>query len=862
MRRVTVDRVGRLFRYVNALVLVCLVSGLSWLAGAMASARKALPDAASLDTYHPKLTTTIWSSRRGPDGTLLRDEVLGTIFTEDREHIDLRDVPDSVIHATVALEDHEFWAHRGVSARGILRAAKANLLRQRVAQGGSTITQQLARAVWLNKERSLRRKLKEALLALELERKFSKDEILEMYLNEIYYGHGAYGIRTAAKLYFGKEPRELTLGQAALLAGIPQRPQAFDPFLHPAEAKYRRTQVLAAMQRYAPYTGAAHRPPTQWGQPITAKQAQEAEAEQIQQHLKHLTERGLRIDQAPHFTQRVIQVLSDQFGEDAVRQGGWDVITTLDMRLQRAAEEELADHVRELRREGVLKRGQVNGTYLGQGALACIEVNTGRVVAMVGGVGPYRTHQYNRADPGCYPWGRQPGSSFKPYVYTVALKLGYGPNSTWSGVQDVSKPGPSGTWHPQNYTHGQEHSWTMTGALAYSVNLAAIHCIEKVGVDRAVEQAAELMNIPESRFSEHRYESLALGTVNLCPLEQASGYATFASGGLRYDRLYVDRIEDYQGRIVAEYRPRAQRVISREVAASMVEMLRAVVREGTGQNAALDNIPAAGKTGTTTKEWDVWWVGFTPALSCAVWIGNEDNQAMSGAVGGGTRCAPIWASFMRRAYGIGGYQGSFPEGPGVHGERVADEEAPETVKVCKESGKLATEFCPDTEEVPATDELRSGGKCDLHGPGSGPPTVQPVPGGTPPGEPSGAMVRVTVCVDSGMLAGPYCPRVRTIEARADALPHTTCVLHRRARSDGEPPSAPTGTGTEPPSTPAPKEPAATPGATEEGAATGPQEFPATPEPEGGAAKAPDRTVPRSPRYPAWPHGGPRRSGPR
>jgi len=427
----------------------------------------------------------------------------------------------------------------------------------------------------------------------------------------------------------------------------------------------------------------------------------------------------------------------------------------------------------------------------------------------------------------------------------------------------VSKPSPAGTWHPRNYTEGQEHSWTMTGALAWSVNLAAVHCLQKVGVDRVVEQAAELMNIPTSRFDGHRYEPLALGTANVSPLEQASGYATFASGGLRYDRLYVDRIEDYQGRVIAEWRPRSQRVISREVAISMVEMLQAVVRAGTGRAAALGSIPAAGKTGTTTKEFDVWWVGLTPALSCALWIGNEDNSSMRGASGGGRQCAPVWARFMRRAYEIGGYSGAFPEGPGVRGERVTVEESEDTVEVCTESGKIATEFCPDTKEVPATDELRAAGKCDLHGPDGVPTLAHPVPGGPADGVDGAVTVRVTICVDSGMLAGPNCPRVRPVEERADALPHIMCTLHRRARPPDE--GAPERTPGEPePSLPAePQRPPPSPGPAEADAdPRGPQEFPASPEPEArGAADTPDgTTAPARPRYPAWPHGGDRRSG--
>ncbi len=764
-----IGRFSTVLRYVNAAILVLTVSGVGFVAGAVSRIRAGLPPSEELAAYQPIVTTEVYSTERQKDGTE-QHTLLARVYKEDRTPVALKDIPVALQQATIAREDRRFYDHRGVDPRGILRAARINVKAfftgGEYTQGGSTITQQLARTIWLNREKTVARKLKEVLLALELERRFSKDEILEMYLNEVNYGHGAYGVSTAARLFFDQDVSKLTLGECALLAGLPQRPAYYSPYTNPQAAKLRRRSVLNWMvhERY-----------------ITTPQAKEADAEQIQEKLAPLKEHGIHSFRAPYFTTEVIRTLSKQFGSDIVYQGGLRIYTTLDLRLQQAAEEELTQQVENLRASGQI-RGRVNGKLVGQGALACVEVRTGRVLALAGGVGPYKDLQYNRADPGMPPWGRQPGSSFKPYIYAAALESGFGPDSSLSGVQSITLPTAGGRyWHPVNYTRGQEQMWNLSGALAWSVNLVAIRLLKEVTVDKAVRYASQAMGIPESRFQGHRYLSLALGTANISPLEQASGFAVFANGGQRAERTFVDRIEDYRGNVLFSNQPTLTQVIKPETAITMIQMLNGVITNGTGSTiAGYVNYPAGGKTGTTQQGCDAWWVGFTPDLSAAVWVGNEDNTPMYGASGGGF-CAPVWARFMRRAIDALGCKGEFPKGTGVvggrHGayEEKKDEAKTKTYTICEESGGLATENCPATKRITLPADQPPPPPCKLH--------TGPAIGGD---EERGGAERVTICTQSGMRATEFCPET---ESRLFARGHAPgpCTMHTGRHSDhGEP----------------------------------------------------------------------------
>jgi len=786
LRRPSALRKLRRFLLVcNLGALLLCAMGVGLLLGGIAGVRRALPDTTELSDYRPRLSTLIYSTETDAKGNVQHTQ-LGKVYEEERDLIRLKDIPLLIRQATVAVEDRRFYQHQGIDPRGIVRALYHNLRGGRVEQGASTITQQLARNIWLTPERTLDRKIKEMLLAIEMERKFSKDEILEMYLNEVNYGHGAYGIATAAKLYYDKDPdklAELSLAQAALLVGLPQRPSTYSPFDHPDWAKHRRDQVLDALVRDG------H---------ITAAQAAEARKEDAQKGLAKRRTRGLLSWRAPYFTTHVIKVLSDTYGPEVVQRGGLRVYTSLDTRLQQAAEEALAAGVKRL-----------SGQRVDTGALVCLEVRTGRVLAMVGGVGEFREHQWN----GATQARRQPGSAFKPYVYAAALENGWGPYDHISGASvTVSEGYSTHTFH--NYSRGQEHMWSLASALAQSVNCAAVRLQQQVGAEQVVEVASQLIDIPPTRL--HHFPSLALGTAELSPLEMATGFAAFATAGLRAKRMYVDSIEDARGELLYQAEPEVERVLHRPSGISMIGMLEGVVRGGTGTRARLSGVACAGKTGTTQRYRDAWFIGFTPDICTAVWVGRADGGPTA-RIYGGSAAAPIWRDFMTKAVDILGLKDSqFPTGEGAKGGKRAgpqqqkeQQTEPVRLTICVDSGARATRYCPNTREEIFAPGTAPGGVCTLHGPGAGPAEG-----------PSGG-VEVTVCTQSGKRATSYCPSTALRYFPPGTAPGGYCTLHHAA---GPPPgpTGPEGGGGEGGVTPEPTggEPAPSPDSTAGGSGSG------------------------------------------
>ena len=753
-----------IFLYANVALVALACASLGFVGGAVGRLHSLLPEQMLLRGYQPALATEIFSTDRYPSGEI-KHTLLARVYKENREYLPMGKIPAQLVQATIAIEDRRFYAHRGISPRDMLRAAFIDLMGGHVQQGASTLTQQVARNIWLSHERTWDRKIKEILLALELERVYSKDEILEMYLNEVYYGHGAYGVRTAAMTYFGKDPADLSLAECALLAGLPQRPFGFDPLAHPKEAKTRRAEVLDALVRE---------------REVTAAQGKEAKKARLVAPGAGRTPPGVDISRAPHFSHLVIRQLVDWYGVDALYGGGLRVFTSLDINVQKAAQQELDQGI-----QGLRDRGAIRGGVVGQGALACVDIHDGRVLAMAGGVGPngtddYNKVQYNRAYPGPPYYGRQPGSSMKPYVWCTALESGYGPNSVFS-ADPISLPQGGGKmWSPKNFTPRQGGDYTLREALAESVNLVSVRVVRAVGVDKVRELASRVMNIPQSRLDP--YLSLALGVSSLSPLEQASGYATFASGGLRYDRALVLEVEDYWGHSVYRAPLVPTRVVDPAVSISMISMLGGVVQHGTGTPAQACGYPAGGKTGTTQDGRDAWWVGFTPDLSAAVWVGNDDYTPCPSATGSGF-CAPIWARFMKQAMDTLGYNGKFPEGSGVVGTKHAkrDIEAKprqtsRTVTICSESGGLAGPHCPNTFEktLGANDPMPA--PCTLHGAGTHASGKTKTTGGKTAS--GGGTVTVSVCTESGMLAGPHCPSTAERTFPAGHAPSSVCTVHK------------------------------------------------------------------------------------
>ncbi|NLO07782.1 MAG: PBP1A family penicillin-binding protein [candidate division WS1 bacterium] len=789
------NRILRVFRVLNAFILVGSFGIAGFMYGGYESVRATLPDNIDFTQYRPPGVTEIYSTERGKDGEMSHT-LLARIATEDRTPVSLTRVPLHLRRATVAIEDERFYEHRGIDPKGIMRAALANFQSGRIEQGGSTISQQLVKNVWLTQDRTMDRKLKEVLLAMQFEQKFSKDELLEMYLNEVYYGHGAYGVQSAAKTFFGKDVSKLTLGEAALLAGLPRRPSDYSPYNDPQACKQRRRVVLAKMAEMGF---------------ITTDQMLEAENEQIQSRLAPLEERGIAVQRAHHFTNLVVRELcaDPRYGADVVYKGGLRIYTTLDMRLQEIAEDELSKQIEALRR-----RGGIRPSPVGQGALAAVDVHTGDVLAMVGGVGTWEQIQFNRAHPGPPQYGRQPGSSFKPYLFATAFESGYSPSSVFSGSSLTI-----GNWSPVNYSPGQGGNYTLQNALGQSVNLVAVRLIRAVGIEKTIRYASRMLNVPESRFPP--YPSLALGVSELSPLEHALGYACFASGGWRPEKRLYHTIKDYTGELIEYRAPHQERVLSKPAAISMIQCMRYVVTSGTGRRASISGLACAGKTGTTQDNRDAWWVGYTPDLSCAVWVGNDDNQPMRGASGGGF-AAPVWREFIRRSTDVLGLDGKYPEGTGVsasrRGEtrREREEEKPEETRpdtpqpvarritICTASGGAAGPYCPDTVERSLAPGEAGPGRCTIH---RGSPSASSgssgsgSSGSSSPGgrsEPSGGSVTVTVCTQTGQAAGPYCPDTVERSFPAGAAPGR-CTAHGGSAPRPQQPDPPAPT---PPAEPA------------------------------------------------------------
>jgi len=751
-----------IYTEIAALLLFAIFLGI--IGGTFYSVSKLLPSSLDIASYKPTEATKIISS----DGVTLAE-----IYEENREVVQIEDIPKDLQNATVAIEDERFFRHLGVDFRGIARALYQNLRTGRVVQGGSTITQQLARNIYLTREKRLSRKLQEIVLALQLERNYSKQQILEHYLNQVYYGSGAYGVQTASRVYFDKNVKDLTLAECALLAGLPQKPSAYSPHEDLKLAVKRRNVVLDRMAKLG-Y--------------ITPEQRKEAKTEKPKIAKREAA--GLARHKAPWFVTYVIKQLSEEYGADLVYRGGLKVYTTLSYEMQQAAEEEL--------REGI---AAAKSRHVTQGALVCIDPHTGYIKAMVGGVNPdFTKDQFNRA----VQARRQPGSAFKAFVYTAAIDNGYDSYYPVSNVPITYKGKP---W-PRNYSSGQRaRTYTIRRAIAESVNVCAVRMTLSVGIDQVMLYARMLgIKSPLSRNL-----SLALGASEVTPLEICSAYGVFAANGVRAEPTAVVRItgsaDSRNESVIDEHKPVTHQVLSQQTAEVMNELFRGVVtsRGGTGYNArAVPN--AHGKTGTTSNDRSAWFIGYTPELVTAVWVGNDDNSPMK-RVWGGNVCAPAWSAFMLKALEIHERESgkSKPEPEFDRAERERDRirrtrpprETPDlgrrTVTICAESGLVATSECPTTYQISYDAGTEPHATCPLHKPETPENRPQPAPPATAPTPPPGPSrpgvqprtseryVTVTMCVDSGQIANVYCPETIPRQFRADEAPTRVCRLHKPPR---------------------------------------------------------------------------------
>jgi len=559
-----------------------------------------LPDVRVLRNYVPSETSYIYDI----NGTLLHslhDEA-------NREVVDTDEMSPHLKRAVLAVEDSYFYSHNGINPSSVGRALLANAEAGSTVEGGSTITMQLVKNLFLTPERAISRKVAEAVLALRLEQIFSKDEILEMYLNQVYWGHNNYGVETAAQSYFNKSAADLTLPEAAMMAGLIQAPENYSPFYNYQLTKQRQAVVLNRMRQLG------------W---ISAEEEVAArDAPLLIGEVK-----SFRSSISPYITEAAVQELKQRFGSEAVVKGGMRVQTTIDLGIQQMAEATVQRHNARIR------------NIADQMALVSIDPRTHFVKAMVGGV-DHETSQFNRAIQAY----RQPGSAFKPFVYYTAFATGrYTPASSIADTP-VSYPDGYRTYSPKNYGGDFMGNITIRTALEVSRNVPAVKLGQAVGINQVIELCRTVgITSPMQAVT-----SLPLGAVDLTPMEMAGAYATFASNGWHSEPTFIVQVTDSSGNVLLDNTPKPQLVLDPWAAATLTDVLQGVIARGTGKGAQIGR-PAAGKTGTTDSQRDVWFVGYVPQLATAVWIGNDNYAPMRSGSTGGTYAAPVWKDFMQQA---------------------------------------------------------------------------------------------------------------------------------------------------------------------------------------------------------------------
>ena len=651
-----------------------------------------MPPVYELEEYTPSLTSKLFDK----NGKLIYE-----FSVEKRQMVPLDEIPVDIQNAVISMEDRNFFNHAGFSTKAILRALINDVVLGKAAQGGSTVTQQLSRGVFLTKEKKITRKIREIILSVQIETLFSKQEILKLYLNEIYLGEGAYGVKAAAKKYFDKDLSELTLGESALLVGIIPLPSRYNPFANPELAKTRRALVLNSMVE----TGF-----------ITPKEAEEAKKEPLPTRSLSADKPGL------YFIEYVRKILEPKYGVETFWKGGLNIYSTIDIDKQAAAEEIMNAKLHEYdlkiaqnlgieviedntpaeesleEEDNTPKEEKEQQEYPQlQGAFYVRDVKSGAIRVMIGGRN-YEESRFNRATQA----KRQPGSSFKPFVWMAALEKGYTPSSLIKDLEmvfyydgrnwrvfDEAKDQYSLTlaaqpfmlnkdfdvWAPKNFGGRSSGFTTLRRALELSKNLAAINLIDAVGIDKTIDvarRAGIVSSLPKA-------PALALGVSVVTLEELTNAMSTFASGGIKTPSYAIERVEDQYGRVLEQHIPSEKEAFSPQNAFLLINMMKGVVQRGTGGAARILNRPVAAKTGTSQSHRDTWFIAMTPQLASGAWMGYDDDTSQeTGKWTGGGAVAP-WASAILAEI--------------LKDEPVSDFAVPEGISfnfVNPETGKLAT----------------------------------------------------------------------------------------------------------------------------------------------------------------------------
>ncbi len=560
-------------------------------------------DAYKIIDYKPKLTTQIFDK----NGALIAN-----IFDkEHRLYVKYDDIPPRVIEALVAIEDTSFFEHGGINFEAILRALIKDIKAMKLVEGASTLTQQLIKNTVLTREKSIKRKLNEAVLAFKVESELTKEQILERYLNHVYFGHGYYGIKTAAKGYFHKDLDALSLKEIAMLVGLPKAPSSYDPTRHMDLSLGRANRVIYRLYSLGWISEDAYKKAIE-EQPIVFDET-------------------LTKNRAPYIVDEVIKRAGSEFSD--LKTGGYRIYTTIDLKLQQLARDSL-----KLGYDKILERAKDSNNTKLNGAMVVLDNDTGNILAMVGGV-DYKKSHFNRATQS----RRQPGSSFKPFIYLKALDVGYNGQSKIPDISRVYVDKKSDKeWKPKNYEENFEGLITLEDALVHSRNLATINLLSALGMDSVYKE------LSKDGFKKLPYDlSMALGSFGISPLEFSGFYTTFSNYGLKMEPILIKKIVNKYDE-VQEYNSVSKKITEPSQAFLMIDILKQVVLRGTGRKARVKGIETAGKTGTTNNYIDAWFCGFTPDIEVITWFGNDDNSPMKKGETGGRSAGPSFANFVKK----------------------------------------------------------------------------------------------------------------------------------------------------------------------------------------------------------------------
>ena len=565
-----------------------------------------LPGIDALKDYRPNISSRVYDDN---------NEIIDEFFTEDRKIVKISEIPSIIPAAFIAAEDSRFYQHRGVDIPSIFRAVFKNFEAGHIVQGASTITQQIAKMMYLSPEKKYARKIKEAILAYKIDTYLTKEEILNLYLNQIYLGHGTYGVEAAALGYFGKNARALTLSEAAMLAGLPKAPTTYSPFLHFDKAKERQIYVLQRMMEDG-----------------YISEDQMRRAIDAPLNLRPVRPKD---KVAAYFIEHVRRYVQEKYGADVLYKEGLSIYTTLNLSAQKAACAAVEQGLMELEERENYEHGLV------QGALYSMDARTGAILAMVGGRN-FNKSEFNRATQS----RRQPGSAFKPLIYTAAFDKGMNPSTRFFDspitFQDASQQ--DGLWAPKNYDGKFLGPVTIREALVHSRNIVTIKILQDIGVDYAASYAINMgITSPLDRNL-----SMALGSSGVTLQELVRAYGVLANGGRKVTPYFIKKIVDRTGNIFEETKIESEQAIDPRIAFMTTYILQDVVQRGTGTRVKSIGHPVAAKTGTTNDMRDAWFLGYTPSLVTGVWVGFDQERSLGGQEVGGRAAAPIWLYFMEK----------------------------------------------------------------------------------------------------------------------------------------------------------------------------------------------------------------------